>query len=119
MSVMGDIKDTKELVGKTIASIETFRAPFASTSNFFSAIVFTDGSCGLLCGDLRPVQKTVWKAADFDLQELQKCPKYFTPADLAEIVESQEVRKRKRAKDARERDQRELERLQRRLEETA
>ncbi len=116
MSVMGNIKDTQGLVGKTIASIEHFSGPHGSVALYWTAVTFTDGSRTLLACDLR--LPLTWKAVSLSLEEARRCPKYFTPSDLAEIVESQEVLRRKRVSDSRERDQREIERLQRRLEET-
>ncbi len=119
MSVMGDIKDAQELVGKTIATIEQLQGPHGSVALYWSAVTFTDGTRTLLACDMRPVTPLSWRASDIALKEARRCPKYFTPADLGEIVESQEARTRDHIKAGRKRDQQEIERLQRRLEESA
>lgn len=84
------MENTKEMIGKTIKSVEVIRAEYGRTYSHYTCIVFEDGSKIMLCDATIPYKPNP------DQEEMSKAPNYFTPDDIAERVKKDEERKRKK-----------------------
>jgi hypothetical protein len=103
------MKDIKEAVGKTIASVERIPAEYGRTYHSYTLIVFTSGEKVMLAdghppNDPRPT-----------LENMQKAPQFFTAEDIADKMLRIEQEKRRNEKERTDAKRRELERLKKEL----
>ncbi len=113
----------RDLVGKTIASVEAVGAEFGRTFNSYVLVTTTDGDRAMLNSASYPRdagtsvygKDTGWIAHRPPVEEMKKAPVFFTPEDIADRVLADERDERRRQERRREEKQRQLEQLQREL----
>jgi hypothetical protein len=111
--IMGHVSAPQDLIGKTIATAESYR-DYSSLYGHLLLLTFTDDTKGMI-GVSGYGGHWIDKAAGLDLAQAEKCPAYFLPDDLAEITRQKALRRNAAEQSERERDERELKRLQSKL----
>jgi hypothetical protein len=79
----------KDLVGRTIASVEVIQAEYVRTYNHYACITFTDGTRVIFSGGIA-------YSPHPPLDEMRKAPKFFTPEEIANVVLQEERERRRR-----------------------
>lgn len=102
--------DIKQLIGKTIKSIEVIKAEYGRTYDYYTCFVCTDGTKLMVYDGCRKPF-----SPNLEIEEMKKAPNYFTVEDIANRQLEIEKKRRYAIEEQRQKKKRQLESLKKEL----